>query len=256
MASFSPVLKDLRYEQCCIVTECTLSFVCLYLPSVIVPHTSPSSSPFPHPTYQQGIRAMATISSAKVLMARQVATNAVLATTELLEIILIYLPTKDLLLATRVCKHWRLCISTVPRMQTALFMRPEPITTCFKVETDIWSISERPHKALSTWSDNSDYEPFVVVIANPLLINLADLSWTLNKRVVDRVPESLNPGARTRKFYWLLDCLSLLARHVSHTTAGAKAVHQNLRRCLWSRSQRPYRTYRRHHDGACHRYRS
>lgn len=50
-----------------------------------------------------------------------------LGTNELLENILVRLPMKRLLLAQRVCKHWKALIDGSLRLQRALFMVPVPI---------------------------------------------------------------------------------------------------------------------------------
>ncbi|KAK4547578.1 hypothetical protein LTR36_000535 [Oleoguttula mirabilis] len=46
------------------------------------------------------------------------------AVPELLEGVLRALPTKDLLFAQQVCKHWQAVINTSARLQKALFLRP------------------------------------------------------------------------------------------------------------------------------------
>ncbi|KAK4954672.1 hypothetical protein LTR10_008105 [Elasticomyces elasticus] len=52
------------------------------------------------------------------------ARSKALALPELLEIILFYLPTKDLLFAQKVSKHWLTTITTSPSLQKALFFLP------------------------------------------------------------------------------------------------------------------------------------
>lgn len=52
--------------------------------------------------------------------------HQVLSTVELLEGILLDLPLRDLLLAQRVSKRWRLLITTSPSVQHALFFRAKP----------------------------------------------------------------------------------------------------------------------------------
>lgn len=58
-----------------------------------------------------------------------VAAQKVFDTTELLEEILQYLPTRDLLLNQRVCTTWKNCIDNSIKLQRALFFRPvgEPV---------------------------------------------------------------------------------------------------------------------------------
>ncbi|KAK4953338.1 hypothetical protein LTR10_009047 [Elasticomyces elasticus] len=51
-------------------------------------------------------------------------TTEVLNLPELLEIILLELPTRDLLLAQRVCITWKAAITSSPNIQRALFFRP------------------------------------------------------------------------------------------------------------------------------------
>ncbi|KAK3617181.1 hypothetical protein LTR56_025461 [Elasticomyces elasticus] len=43
---------------------------------------------------------------------------------ELLETILVNLPTRDLLFASRICKTWKSTIDSSPRIQRALFLKP------------------------------------------------------------------------------------------------------------------------------------
>lgn len=42
---------------------------------------------------------------------------------ELFEMVLIELPTRDLLLAQRVCRSWKAVINTCPNLQRALFFK-------------------------------------------------------------------------------------------------------------------------------------
>ncbi len=51
------------------------------------------------------------------------ATEAALAVTELLEMILFELPTRDLLFAQKVCKQWKAKIEQSSKLQQALFFR-------------------------------------------------------------------------------------------------------------------------------------
>jgi hypothetical protein len=68
------------------------------------------------------------------------ATNKVLCLVELLELILLYLPMRDLLLAQRVCRQWRACIRSSARLKQKLFLEtphpcPRPDTeTDLKIE--------------------------------------------------------------------------------------------------------------------------
>ncbi|KAK4616615.1 uncharacterized protein CLAFUR5_05313 [Fulvia fulva] len=57
------------------------------------------------------------------------ATNQVLATAELLELILLDLPPRDLLSSQRVCTTWRHAVKASVKAQRALFRRPQPATT-------------------------------------------------------------------------------------------------------------------------------
>ena len=50
--------------------------------------------------------------------------NAVFQTTELLELILSFLPTKNLLLSQRVCTKWQADIAKSKPLQQALFFTP------------------------------------------------------------------------------------------------------------------------------------
>ena len=54
-------------------------------------------------------------------------TEVVYNTAELLESILHNLPTKDLLLAQRVCRQWKQAIERSPKLQRALFFLPVEI---------------------------------------------------------------------------------------------------------------------------------
>jgi hypothetical protein len=57
------------------------------------------------------------------------ATQAVLATAELLELILLNLPIKDILFAQKVCKQWKQLIDSSPLLQQALFLKPAPASS-------------------------------------------------------------------------------------------------------------------------------
>lgn len=58
--------------------------------------------------------------------------NAVFLTTELLEMILEFLPMRDLLLAQRVTSKWRDVITRSTRMQQKLFFQPKEAKTFWK----------------------------------------------------------------------------------------------------------------------------
>jgi hypothetical protein len=61
--------------------------------------------------------------------------NAVFLTTELLEMILEFLPMRDLLLAQRVTSKWRDVINRSTRMQQTLFFQPRDAETFWKCNT-------------------------------------------------------------------------------------------------------------------------
>lgn len=66
---------------------------------------------------------MTTLESKKLAL-RMAAMHTVFGTGELLEMILILLPIKDLLLSMRVCKRWKNA-QAYPKLQKALFMLPD-----------------------------------------------------------------------------------------------------------------------------------
>lgn len=70
----------------------------------------------------------------------------VLYTVELLELILYKLPTRDLLFAQKICKHWKALVAASPKLQRALFFKP--------IDFDGESINGKEH---------------VIVLRNPLL---------------------------------------------------------------------------------------
>ena len=57
-------------------------------------------------------------------MANDTACDRALQTTELLELMLLHLPPKQVLLAQRVCLHWKNTISGSVKLQQALYFRP------------------------------------------------------------------------------------------------------------------------------------
>ena len=60
-------------------------------------------------------------------MAHITVCSRVLAINELAELILLCLPTKDLLFAQTVYQYWKVTITTSPRLQRALFSLPTTI---------------------------------------------------------------------------------------------------------------------------------
>ncbi|KAK3656830.1 hypothetical protein LTR56_002811 [Elasticomyces elasticus] len=52
-------------------------------------------------------------------------THEVLATPELLEVILLHLPLRDLLFSQKVCTHWKAIVDTSPNIKKALFLVPD-----------------------------------------------------------------------------------------------------------------------------------
>ena len=76
----------------------------------------------------------AEVSAHRTRLAREKA----LQTPELLEHILFQLPTKDLLLAQRVCKFWQANIKASKKIQQALFFRP---ADGGPVEYKVWGTS-------------------------------------------------------------------------------------------------------------------
>lgn len=76
----------------------------------------------------------------------------ILNTNELLENILVRLPIKKLLLAQRVCKHWKALITGSIRLQRALFMVPVPILgQVLKLKHGLELRSEKPEVS-NYWS--------------------------------------------------------------------------------------------------------
>ena len=71
---------------------------------------------------------------------REPPTIQVLGTTELLEIILMYLPMKDLLLSQRVCRSWHALINTSIRLRRALFLEPVP---CGDISYIDWRLDDK-----------------------------------------------------------------------------------------------------------------
>ena len=66
------------------------------------------------------------MSQAKSIRTSYSVKSAFLSTTEILELILFALPTRDLLLAQRVCKQWQQLITQSPQLQRKLFFRASP----------------------------------------------------------------------------------------------------------------------------------
>ncbi|KAK5721142.1 hypothetical protein LTR15_007106 [Elasticomyces elasticus] len=87
------------------------------------------------------------------------ARSKTLALPELLEIILFYLPTKDLLFAQKVSKHWFTTITASPSLQKALFFLPGTENDLHLEPTPKRANPPVPWKSL-------------VITLNPLLLNI------------------------------------------------------------------------------------
>lgn len=107
---------------------------------------------------------------AAVLREANMARVAVFETVELLEQILLHLPMKDLLLKSRVCKHWQNAIIGSLCIQRALFMKPEP-TGCvmrFRLPDTLNKISE--DDPIRFWYGQKGGHDFQLAYLNPLLV--------------------------------------------------------------------------------------
>ena len=88
------------------------------------------------------------------------------ATQELLEMLLVHLPIRDILLrAPLVSKHWKATIDTSPTLQHALFFRPVPGKTL-----RLYDSIRNPY--VSFWAEKEDAEHIHTVFANPFYLGL------------------------------------------------------------------------------------
>lgn len=81
----------------------------------------------------------------------------VLCTTELLEMILLHLPLKDLLLAQRVSTKWRAIINDSPDLQKALFFRPAVSEVLFFHEVGYQTFGDIPNSLANDFTDDFFY---------------------------------------------------------------------------------------------------
>ena len=91
----------------------------------------------------------------------QPASQRVLATTELFELILLGLPIRQLLIKIPlVCKHWKATIDSSPKLQQALFFQPIPHELL-----QLLTLSEKPTVKAWKRSHSDPYE--YTVLMNP-----------------------------------------------------------------------------------------
>lgn len=116
----------------------------------------------------------------------------VLEIAELLELILLQLPTKDLLFAQKVCKSWHTAITTSTAIQKALFLLPG----------DYEDVCHDSKEAKTLFGEYEGYtDPMVKrVKTNPLLFDETDFrrfAGEADYTIVGDLPDHLL-GSRTR----------------------------------------------------------
>jgi hypothetical protein len=125
----------------------------------------------------------------------KMATNKVLCLVELLELILLKLPMRDLLLAQRVCRQWRACIRSSNRLQQKLFLQtsqpcPRPDTN---LTVEINPLLQETFPTFFTHLETLDRG----IIGN----TKADNSTLKNERLSLLRLASYNPNLREQAWY-------------------------------------------------------
>ncbi|KAF1348857.1 hypothetical protein BDV97DRAFT_370088 [Delphinella strobiligena] len=115
---------------------------------------------------------------ATVLREPSVASVAVFETAEMLEQILLHLPMKDLLLASRVCGGWQDTIISSLQIQRALFMKPEPVSCVmrFRPPDRLNKIPE--NDSTRFWETQKAGHDFRLAYPNPLLVKGPISVWS------------------------------------------------------------------------------